>query len=178
MSSNSDLIFEEWKASLKDRNRSKDSVQGNFEALFEELKKANIDFNEAHALLSKAVKAHLPSIGLARNFYKTTKNSPKGTVYSEKEFIEEWNKDIEAKGTNAFFEVYPRPKVKDADDDGEPKVFGNMSAKEYRAQRKYADQFPVLNTEELERKMLSGTYNPLEDISKILSNKDTNGNSN
>lgn len=169
--SNLDLLFDEWKASLKERDRSAAAVSDNFEALFEELKKANATFDEAHALLPKAIKAHQPPSAVARNIYRTTaKTNPKTAAYTEKEFIEQWNQDIHDKGTNAFFEFFPRAKV-DPDDDGEPKVYGQMSAKEYRAQRKYADSFPRLNTEALERALIHQTYNPMDDLENILGDK-------
>lgn len=171
---NLELIFDEWKANLKNRDRSGPAVAGNFDELFHELKKANATFEEAHAILPKAIKAHLPPIGLAKNIYKNGKTNPKVACYSEKEFIDQWNQDINDKGTAAFFDNFPRAKT-DPDDDGEPKVYGQMSAKEYRAQRRYADSFPILNTEALERAMVRGTsYNPLEDadLQNILGEAD------
>lgn len=166
---NIDLIFTEWKASLKTRDRSKDAVFGNFEDLFEKLRSSGASFEEAHSLLPKAIKAHQPTPGLARSIYKNLKASHK-TSDSEKDWIDQWNQDIADKATNAFFSSFPLPKNKD--DDDEPKVYGNMSAKEYRAQRRYADQFPILNVEELERRIQVDTYNPLDDVDTILSGKD------
>lgn len=169
---NFDLIFEEWKADLKNKDRSALAVYGNFEDLFNRLRVAAATFDEAHKYLSDAIKAHQPPPALARNTYKMLKSSPKMSAFTEKEFIDQWNKDISDKATNAFYDAFPRPKTKDEeDDDGEPKVYGNMSIKEYKMQRKYADTFPILNTEELERKMLSGTYNPMEDIAILLGKK-------
>ena len=170
-SSNSSLIFDEWKANLREKDRSAPAVSGNFEELFSELKRNNISFDEAYTILPKAIKAHQPSPGLARNQYKLLKSTPKVAGLSEKEWTDKWNQDIHDKGTAAFFDSYPRPKV-DTDDDGEPKIYGQMSAKEYKAQRKYADSFPRLDTEALERAMVSGTYNPMEDLDNILGETD------
>jgi hypothetical protein len=172
--SNLDLIFTEWKAGLKNRDRSAAAVAGNFDDLFNELKRANASFEEAHAILPKAIKAHLPPPGVAKTIYKNGKSNPKIAHYSEKEFVDQWNQDIADKGTAAFFDSFPRPKT-DADDDGEPKVYGQMSAKEYRAQRRYADSFPTLDTAALERAMQRGvSYNPMEDqdLHNILGDKD------
>ena len=174
---NFDLIFEQWKADLKNRDRSAAAVYGNFEALFTSLRAAGATFDEAHKYLPNATKAHQPDPALARNTYKCLKTSPKLAGFSEKEFVDKWNKDIADKATNAFYDTFPRPKSKDEEDeDGEPKVYGNMSAKEYKLQRKYADTYPVLNTEELEKKMLSGTYNPMEDIAILLGKKKDSSN--
>lgn len=170
-SNNKDLIFDEWKASLKQRDRSAPAVANNFEELFNELKRANISFDEAHSILPKAIKAHLPGAALAKHIYKSSKTQPKYAGMSEKEFVDKWNDGIADTATSTFFEIYPRAKV-DTDDDGEPKIYGQMSAKEYKAQRRYADSFPRLNTELLEQTMVSNTYNPLDDIENILGKKE------
>jgi hypothetical protein len=69
-----------------------------------------------------------------------------GFEKTEKEFTDEWMSSIEGTGTEVFFEFFPATTV---DHDPEPKVYGGMSATEYRAQRRYADQFPTLDTREL-----------------------------
>jgi hypothetical protein len=46
-----------------------------------------------------------------------------------------------------------------------------MSVKEYKAQRRYADSFPRLDTEALERALVSNSYNPMDDIDNILGEK-------
>ena len=172
---NFDLIFDEWRANLKYKDRSSASVETNFESLFDTLKSSGASFDVAHTILAKAIKVHQPPIGLARNVYKNAKATNKTSGQSEKEFIDQWNQDIADKATAAFFLVFPRPKNTD-EDDGEPKVYGNMSAKEYKTQRRFVEQFPILDTEELERKILKGTYNPMEDIALELGKKNKDGN--
>lgn len=173
-----DLIFDEWKASLKQKDRTREAVSGNFEELFHNLRVGGATFERAHVFLAPAIKAHQPPPALARITYKNAKHNPKLAALSEKEFVDQWNNDIADKGTNAFFDVFPRPKdPEELDEDPEPKVFGSMSAKEYKAQRRHADDYPVLDTAELERRMLSGSYNPEEDIAQILGNKDKDGES-
>lgn len=166
-----ELILEEWIANLKNKDRSTNFVEGNFDEFFEALKRANATFDEARDLLPKAIKAHLPASGLIRNTYKTRKAAGKIFDLSEKEFTDSWTKDITDKGTNSMYAFFPRPKSSDEEDDDEPKVYGSMSVKEYRAQRKHASQYPILDTEELERRSLSGTYNPMEEIANILGKK-------
>lgn len=175
--SNLELILEEWIANLKNKDRSASYVESNFEEFFETLKRSNATFEEAHELLPRAVAAHQPSSFLIKRTYKFLKSEGRADG-TEKEFAEVWTKDIAEKGSSALYSVFPRPKNPDEEDeDPEPKVFGSMSAKEYKLQRRHADSFPILDTEELERKMLSGTYNPIEDIANILGKKkDDNGN--
>lgn len=165
-----DLIFTQWSASLKSRDRSSNSVRPNFEDLFQKWKSAGITFDELYespngiSPLQKAIKAHQPVDSVARKSYKKFKQIIKEFDKTYKEFIDEWNKSIEDTATETFFEFFPPPKL---DDDNEPKVFGNMSAKEYRAQRRYAEQFPVLNTEELEKRWHEKQYNlDVEDLIK------------
>jgi len=167
------LVFQEWSASLKSKDRSKGAVMSNFEELFEKLKSSGVSFEDAHALLPRAIKAHLPMPSVARNSYKKIKSVYRDFEKTEKEYIEEWHKSIEDQGTQAFFDLFPLPRL---DDDDEPKAFGNMSAKEYRAQRKYADQFPVLDTTELEKRMKEQEYDlDIEDMLKNVLGEENNG---
>ena len=146
---NFDLIFEQWKADLKNRDRSAAAVYGNFEALFTSLRAAGATFDEAHKYLPNATKAHQPDPALARNTYKCLKTSPKLAGFSEKEFVDKWNKDIADKATNAFYDTFPRPKSKDEEDD-ERKVGGNkITAKEYRLMRNHIDQFKHVDLDSL-----------------------------
>lgn len=164
MSNIVDLIFQEWSASLKSRDRSKNAVLSNFEELFENLKRSGVAFEDAHTILPKAIKAHQPPPSLARASYKKLKAIVRDFDKSEKEYTTEWNKSIEDQGTQAFFDSFPVPKL---DEDNEPKQYGNMSAKEYKAQRKYADQFPILDTTELEKRMNEREYDlDIEDMLK------------
>lgn len=163
-----DLILQQWVASLKTRDRSRKAVPDNFDELFSDLKKAGVPFDDAHELLTTAIKAHLPSKSTVR--YVWTNNKALHSVHAgEKEFTDDWNDCIKSAATDAFFSNYPL-KIND-DDDGEPKVYGSMSVKEYRLQRKYADSFPTLNTDDLERqlrerKSLAG------DLDDVLGGKD------
>ncbi|NBW58898.1 hypothetical protein EBR43_14210, partial [bacterium] len=139
-----ELALVEWIALLKSRDRSKSHVKTNFEDLFQKWKDLEGSFDDLYdTLLPKAIKAHQPLPSIARSTYKTLKSR---IDKSEKEFIDEWNDSIEGTGLEAFFEFFPATSF---DKDEEPKVYGNMSATEYRAQRRYADQFPTLNTDEL-----------------------------
>lgn len=139
-----ELALVEWIANLKSRDRSRKAVRPNFEELFQKWKDLGASFDELYeTLLPKAIKAHMPFPSVARNTYKSLKSHIDKT---EKEFIEEWQSSIEGTGQEVFFEFFPATTL---DKDDEPKVYGNMSATEYRAQRRYADQFPTLNTDEL-----------------------------
>ncbi len=139
-----ELAFVEWVANLKSRDRSRKAVRPNFEELFEKWKALQASFDDVYETwLPKAIKAHQPLPSIARSTYKTLKNK---IDKSEKEFIEEWNSSIEGTGQEVFFEFFPATTL---DKDDEPKVYGNMSVTEYRAQRRYAEQFPILDTTEL-----------------------------
>jgi hypothetical protein len=166
-----DLILKQWVASLKFRKRDRTNVAPNFEDLFEQLKRAGATFDEAYEMLPAAIKAHLPVPSLVKQMYAKLKRMPNFDK-TEKEYVEEWNKSIEDTATNSFFVWFPIKK--DDDDDDEPKVFGNMSVKEYRTQRSYADSFTVLDTTELEQRMHNRQYNlDIEDLIKnILGDKD------
>jgi hypothetical protein len=139
-----DLSLVEWVANFKSSSKKTKDARANFESLFQKWKDLGGTFDELYeTYLPKAIKAHQPLPSVARNVYRNLQNK---MGKSEKEFIDEWNDSIEATGQEVFFEFFPATPV---DHDPEPKVFGNMSATEYRAQRRYADQFPTLDTREL-----------------------------
>jgi hypothetical protein len=160
------LILDQWQASLKSKDRKKDSVKTNFEELFQSWKNAGASFEDLYeTFLPIAIKAHLPSSSIIRNTFNTVKHYNKKFDKSEKEFSEDWNKSIHDTATSTFFEYFKSPLF---DQDDEPKVFGNMSAKEYKAQRRYAEQFPILDTTELEKQWQDSKYNL--DIDDMIKN--------
>lgn len=160
---NLNLIFEKWKASLQQKNRKREAVSANFDELFDELNSVGATFDEAHAFLQPAIKVHLPTPSLAKVQWKLLKNNPINSEMTEKEFVEGWHKDISDKATNSFYHVFPLPV--DKDEDPEPKVYGSMSAKEYKLQRRNAESYPILNTEELEKRLQQlDAFDPANDI--------------
>ena len=159
---NLDLIYEKWKASLREKDRSREFVSANFDELFDAFNSAGATFEEAHAYLQQATKVHLPTLGLAKATWKMVKGNPANSEMTEKEFIDGWHKDIGDKAVNSFYHVYALPE--DKDDDPEPKVYGSMSSKEYKLQRRHAESYPILNTEELEKRLQTGVYDPVKDI--------------
>lgn len=161
-----DLAFSEWKAGFKassGQEKKTKNARSNFENLFQRLKDLEADFNEAEPYLAKAIKVHQPTPSRARDVYRNLHNK---MGKNEKEFVDEWNESIEAIGTDVFFELFPATTT---DHDSEPKVYGNMSATEYKAQRRYADQFPTLDTTELVKQWkIQQEYNL--DVEKTLEN--------
>lgn len=161
-----EIALVEWVALLKSRDRSRKAVRPNFEDLFQKWKDLGAGFDDLYeTYLPKAIKAHQPLPSVARSMYKQIKMKA-AIDKSEKEFIDEWNQSIEGTGTEVFFEFFP---ATPADHDPEPKVYGNMSATEYRAQRRYADQFPTLDTREAVRLWREQTEYNL-DVEDVLEN--------
>lgn len=131
------LIFDKWKAELKEMDRSKANVDSNFDSLFSNLKQSKVCFDTAHAIMSKAIIAHYPNQSVIDNVYKRVKISGK----PKQEFADEWKENIASSGKRTFYSIYPI----DGEEEEGPKTFGSMSAKEYRLQRKHADSFPQLD---------------------------------
>lgn len=156
-----DLIFEKWVASLAQKDRSKKSLRSNFEELFSMLERAGVSFKEAKKLLPLAIKAHSPSSIVKKNMWKKIKNNLDCTEY---EFYESWTTGIKNAATEVFFETYPIQI--EEDNDGLPKTHGSMSEKEYKLQRRHADQFPILNTDQLELELLRRSNN--FDVENVL----------
>ena len=142
------LIFEKWSADLQKKDRSKKAYFANFDELFEGLKKSGATLDTAYHVLPYAIKTHSPP----KIMRKKTWEKVKGYIgVTETEFYEEWINSIKAAATEAMFTHFPL-KVEDEEDQA-PKVYGNMSVREYRLQRKYADAFPTLNTDQLEQEL-------------------------
>jgi hypothetical protein len=155
--------------------RGRKHVRPNFEELFQQWKDLDGSFDDTYeTLLPKAIKAHLANPSKIRDVYKTLKSKMDKT---EKEFADEWNQSIESAAHDVYFEFFPAVPL---DKDDEPKVYGNMSATEYRAQRRYAEQFPILDTTELVKAWREQKqYNPEVDdkLENILGGKSDETNS-
>jgi len=137
------LIFERWKASLRDKDRSTEHVVSNFDELFDDLAKAGASFDEAYEMLSAAIKAHQPGPGLIRQYWKITKSRSKTFELSEKEFAEKWCGDIADMATNSFYNSFPMQTQETKSSDGYSA--GKISEKEYKLMRKHAAQFKPLD---------------------------------
>lgn len=164
-----EIILKEWIASLKERDKSVESLKNNFEDLFSSWKEAGLSFDDTYdKLLDKAIKAHLPKPATARYVYKYYKTNIKGFNKTEKEFIEEWFSNIESAAISTYHEFYQLPIKKT-----EQVNNSNMSNSEYRAQRRYASQFPILDTSDLEVRWKEHQYDlDIEDMMKnVLGDK-------
>jgi hypothetical protein len=148
------LIFERWKASLRDRDRSTEHVVSNFDELFDNLLRAGASFEEAYEILPTAIKAHQPAPGLIRSFWSLQKSRNKKFNLSEKEFTEKWCGDIADMGKNSFFNYFPMAIATPPDD--KEYTAGKISEREYRLMRQHADQFRPLD--------LNLLPNPSEDL--------------
>jgi hypothetical protein len=137
------LIFERWKASLRERDRSAENVASNFDELFDELAKAGATFEEAHAFLPSATKAHQPSPGLIRSFWKIRKSAARVTL-SEKEFGEKWCNDIADVAVNSFYNSFPMQSPVSSSF-----ATDKISDKEYKLMRQHADKFKQLDLNSL-----------------------------
>lgn len=138
MNNKGNFIFDKWKSSLPKRDRTKAYWQGNFEDLFDKLFRSKIEFEQAHGILDKAIKAHYPTYAVARKVYKRVKQM--GTTSAESEFIEDWHVQIADTAKRAFYDIY----TIEGESEEEEK-YGSMSASEYRKQRKYAESHPLLD---------------------------------
>jgi hypothetical protein len=174
MTSKYDLLFEQWKTSLIDRDRRTPAIQGNFEDFFETLRLEGLVLESAYEYLPKAIKAHSPAPSLVKAMFKKLKTNSNFYCSNEQEFEEQWVKDITDKANVAFFNIFPLETKKDEERD-QPIIYGSMTAKEYKMQREYADSFPVMDTTELEKKLYEN-YDPMEEVNFLFGAK-TSGNS-
>lgn len=161
-----DIALVEWTASFNNSSKKTKDARANFDELFQKWKAAGATFDDLYEIyLPKAIKVHLPKPAVAREVYRRLQNKMGKT---EKEFLEDWNSKIESDATELFFDYFPT-KSPEVDHDPEPKVYGSMSATEYRAQRRYAEQFPILDTRELVKQWREQQEYNL-DVEKVLEN--------
>ena len=139
-----EIAFIEWKANFKTGDKKTKNARINFETIFQTWKDLGATFDDLYdTYLPKVIKVHQPTPSKMKDVY----NKLEAKRFSSlQEWSEEWLESIEATGQEVFFEYFQAVPV---DHDDGPKVYGNMSAAEHRAQRRYADQFPELDTREL-----------------------------
>lgn len=135
------LIFESWRASLADRDRSHTKLVENFDDLFFEFDQYNIDFDLAHEYLDLAIAAHLPDKRVLKYTYKRSG----GYGMSQDEFYEKWKEKIRDSATNVFYARYPI----DAEKKEDSTLPNSMSKDEYLRQRRYANSFPTLDLSQI-----------------------------
>jgi len=143
-------ILKKWTAELRSKDRSFSKVQSNFDELFYELWKNKVPFDVTHELIKQAIAAHLPNAVIAKRTYQANKQKLDQT---EKEFMDGWQKSIEDVCYQSFYSYYPPQTEANIE---EEKKYGNMSAKEYIAQRKYAEQYPVIDIAKLKERWKNG----------------------
>jgi len=141
-------VFKKWAASLASKDRSKNSLSDNFGELFYDLWASSVSFSDAENILDDAVKEHLPNNYVANTTYKYAKANNKHGNQSFNEYFNSWKDLIRDRATESFYAQYPIDGVEKK----EEKKFGNMSIQEYNKQRKYADSFPILDTDALKKK--------------------------
>lgn len=153
------LIIERWAAELEHKDRTLSAVSGNFDEVFYELWKASVDFETVHEMLPDIVKHHLPNNFIASNTYKARKHQ---LNQSFTEFMNDWKKLLKDKALQSFYSYFS---VEGEDEfKEEEKKYGNMSAQEYRRQRKYAESFPELDWRKLKAQMDEAMKNIENDL--------------
>lgn len=166
-----ELIFQQWKASLAERDRSKGAVQRNFEEIFDSLKAEGLSFEEAYAWLPKAIKAHCPTSGHVKNAWKKWKHFNKWS--NEKELEDQWRRDIENAAEIAFFNLYPveiKSTPKEHAEEKDPAVYGSLTAEQYKIQREYAESWPRVDISEIEQR-LNDEYDPMNEVDYLFGAK-------
>ena len=172
-----ELIFQQWKASLAERDRSKGAVQRNFEELFDNLKIEGMLSEEMYDLLPKFIKAHYPTSTHVKNAWKKWKHFNKWS--NEKDLEDQWRQDVENSGQTAFFNIFPvevKSTPKELKEERvEPVIFGSMTAEQYKLQREYAETWPRVDIAEIEKR-LNDEYDPMDEVDYLFGAKSSGNN--
>ena len=132
-------IFEQWEASLLERDLRMSSVEENFDDLFFEMDKFGIDKSIVEEFIGRAIASHLPNKKILKRTYRRTG----GFGMSIDEFYKGWKDQIARRAKLAFYRYFP------LDDEPEQTVPSGMSRDEYKRQRRYASSFPQLDLSKL-----------------------------
>ena len=152
-----ELILHKWKMDLRTKPRTKDYVTANFDELVEKWYRCNVPIETAKELFSNAIKAHFPTQGCARAVFNKIRST---TKMSEREFLDSWNKNIEVQAYQSFYSYY------DLDLPPEPvkKQYGQMSEREYKLQRAYADSFESIDPKTIDHSNFASCDVDLEEL--------------
>jgi hypothetical protein len=134
-------VLHKWITSLSAKDRTKAGLTVNFTELITDWIAIGANREEVKPLMEKAIKAHLPSIPVAKNVYKKNKHSLR---CSEHEYINSWCKNISDTAWQIFYSYF-EIKIDKPEQIQPVKQYGSMSKEEYTLQRAYADSFPVLD---------------------------------
>lgn len=161
-------LFEQWKVELKKKDaaaRKWSAVESNFEEIFYTLHTHEVDYDIAEALISEIAAAHMPNLIVVDRVWKAAhQRSPD---LNKREWLDHWKESIKEKAMAAFFTWYQPVKVQPVQ-----APTGSMDAQEYARQRRYADRFAAITSDELRaleekrQRFLEGE----DDLNDILAN--------
>ena len=136
-------ILHRWKVDLKNKDRTKASIYGNFDELLSEWDNIDLPLENAEIMFKSAIREHYPTRGCSRAIFKRSKSSHKDT--DEDEFYKNWCKMIEDEAYQVFFVYYP---IETEKKKPEPN-YGGMSKQEHMRQIAYADSHPSVNVQKI-----------------------------
>jgi len=163
------LILDRWKAELTKMDRSFDNIAANFDELVSNMYLAETPFELAEENINAGIIEHYPSEHLAKIIWKGNKAAKK----IDKDFptfYVDWKKAINSEGKQVFFSYYSLPS--DETVNKNKKTTGSVSVKEHRAQRRYAESFPILDTSTIEVKIKKVIGDMEEDFMKTVLGED------
>jgi hypothetical protein len=144
------LILDRWKAELSAMDKTFNNVASNFDDLVSNMHLAEVPFELAEENMQAAILEHYPSSSIAKKVWSSTK-ARGGTDKDCGEFFSDWKKAISNEGKRVFYSYYKLSS--DEVVKNNKKSTGSMSNKEHRAQQRYAESFPVLDTSQIDVKI-------------------------
>ena len=102
-----DDVFDRWRASLADRDRTHGNLLENFGDLFYDLGRLSLPYEIGKEYLTQAYRAHLPNSSTIKATFKRMKKE--GRFDDLDEFKKAWFRMIKDKATNAFHEYFDIP---------------------------------------------------------------------
>lgn len=143
------LIYDRWKASLENRDKSVTQIGNNFDDLVNELHVSGIPFQLADDTINEAIVAHYPPVPIAKMVYRKGKAEGRLRDMDFDEFINGWRSKIKNDAKNAFYAYYQLESDTQVAQEKEKK-YGSMSKTEYKKQRRHMDAMPVVDLEDID----------------------------
>jgi hypothetical protein len=155
-------LLHKWQTSLASKDKTWNSVSGNFDELISDWSYNGVDCDEAFNLLKEAIKTHLPSLSIAKRAYNLSARSQ-----TFNEFVVSWNKGISDKAWEVFYIYYKVGEDKEAVKPTTQGKYGSMSLQEYVKQRTYADSFEAIDPSKIEHKPID-----IAELESVLSERE------
>ena len=137
--------FEKRLKSLTPKDKNMKMMEEMLDDLFCDCYTQDIPREDIEPYIIKIAKMIYPNSFISKRYYNNVRYLPKYQGISYEDFIMHWKETLDEKTYLAFINHYPE----EAEAVSVKKI-GSMDAKEYKAQRKHAESYPIIDTDSIQ----------------------------